>query len=260
MTTLYVLWQDPASRLWHPVGLLGHSGSRYYFQYTCGALSSKHFEPFARMRDLRTKYESESLFPTFANRLISKNRPEYKNMISWLGLNAETPDIQFHMLSLLGGQRETDKIRMIPRPERSSSGTFNIRFFVHGLRYMLEGAAEEATRLEKGEELILGLEANNPNDKDAISVAKTSPGCMLGYVPRYYAHDLRKVIQDKECKRLNVTVSRVNPDAPLSMRILCEVESTWPNDYVPFISEEYWPLDKDTSRNNNADQRNVSLA
>lgn len=248
MTTLYALWQDPVSRLWHPVGLLGHSGSKYYFQYTRGALSSEHFEPFARMRDLGKKYESESLFPTFANRLISKNRPEYKSMISWLGLNSDTPDIQFHMLSLLGGQRETDKIRMIPRPERSSSGTFKIRFFVHGLRYMVDDAADEVAKLDNGEELILGLEANNPKDKDAISVSKASPGCMLGYVPRYYAHDLRKVIQDKECKRLNVKVVKVNPDAPLSMRLLCEVESTWPAGYVPFVSEEYLPLEKTTNQ------------
>lgn len=249
MTTLYALWQDPVSRLWHPVGLLGHDGNKFYFQYTRGALSSEHFEPFARMRDLGRKYESEILFPTFANRLISKNRPEYKSMISWLGLDRDrdTPEIQLHMLSLLGGQRETDKIRMIPRPERSPNSTFQIRFFVHGLRYMVADAANEVAKLNHGEELILGLEANNPKDKDAISVSKTSPGCMLGYVPRYYAHDLRKVIQDKECKRLNVKVVKVNPDAPLSMRLLCEVESTWPEGYVPFISEEYLPLERTTN-------------
>ena len=258
MTTLYALWQDPVSRLWHPVGLLGHSGNKYYFQYTRGALSSEHFEPFARMRDLGKRYESETLFPTFANRLISKNRPEYKSMISWLGLNQETPDIQFHMLSLLGGQRETDKIRMIPRPERSPNGTFKIRFFVHGLRYMVDDAAREVAQLKDGEELILALEANNPQDKDAISVSKSSPKCTLGYVPRYYAHDLRKVIQNKECKRLSVNVVKVNPDAPLSMRLLCEVESTWPEGYVPFISEEYRPLDKTTQETLDLDQ--VSLA
>ncbi|KAE8545469.1 HIRAN domain-containing protein [Marinobacter nauticus] len=258
MTTLYALWQDPVSRLWHPVGLLGHSGNKYYFQYTRGALSSKHFEPFARMRELGKRYESETLFPTFANRLISKNRPEYKSMISWLGLNPQTPDIQFHMLSLLGGQRETDKIRMIPRPERSTSGTFKIRFFVHGLRYMVENATREVENLTHGQELILSLEANNPQDKDAISVCKPTPGCMLGYVPRYYAHDLRKVIQDKECKRLNVRVVKVNPDAPLSMRLLCEVESTWPEGYVPFISEEYRPLDQSAKEALNLEQASLA--
>ena len=36
------------------------------------------------MRDLHGVYESAVLFPLFANRLLSKTRPEYRDFLAWL--------------------------------------------------------------------------------------------------------------------------------------------------------------------------------
>lgn len=49
MITLYTLWQDTQTRLWHPVGLLRRVNDRYMFVYTKGAELAA-FIPFKECR------------------------------------------------------------------------------------------------------------------------------------------------------------------------------------------------------------------
>jgi hypothetical protein len=84
MKTLYLAWQDPEDRHWFPVGRLSFDGHVYRFVYTKGAKQSPRFVPFGMMRDLHAVYESVVLFPLFANRLLSKTRPEYRDCLAWL--------------------------------------------------------------------------------------------------------------------------------------------------------------------------------
>jgi len=84
MKVLYLAWRDPKGRTWFPVGRLSFDGKVYRFVYTRGAKQSPNFLPFARMEDLTTIYESDELFPLFANRLLSKKRPEYQEFLQWL--------------------------------------------------------------------------------------------------------------------------------------------------------------------------------
>ena len=86
MKVLYLAWQDPDSREWLTVGKLSFDQEIFRFVYTKGAKRSKNFIPFGSMRDLHEVYNSQDLFPLFANRLISKKRQEYQDFLRWLDL------------------------------------------------------------------------------------------------------------------------------------------------------------------------------
>ena len=79
MNVLFVAWRggENNSGVWGPVGRLGYDVQVYRFCYTRGARTVGGFEPFPSMYDLEKVYESETLFPLFANRLLSPSRPEY---------------------------------------------------------------------------------------------------------------------------------------------------------------------------------------
>src|SRR6266542_144792 len=92
MKVLYLAWQDPQSRQWFPVGKLSSDRGIYRFVYTKGAELSKNFMPFGFMQDLHAVYKSHDLLPLFANRLISKKRPEYRDFLRWLDLREDEAD------------------------------------------------------------------------------------------------------------------------------------------------------------------------
>ena len=74
MSKLYVAWQDPETRRWSAVGRLSREGNAYVFVYTKGAELSPSFTPFPRMAHFDVVYSSDTLFPLFANRLLTKSR------------------------------------------------------------------------------------------------------------------------------------------------------------------------------------------
>lgn len=244
MQVLYSLWQDPVTRLWHPVGMLRREGGRYFFEYTRGSQASPRFKPFPEMRKLEKKYESTSLFPVFANRLLPRNRPEFKELCRWADIDPESNSADFDLLAVTGGQKETDLIRLVPRPQKAKNGKYSISFFVHGLRHVKEAALSEVKKLEQGDELVLALEVNNQVDPHAISIRSSDPACLLGYVPRYYTKDLRTVLDDNKLRGRKIRAKKINPDAPAQLMVLCEVETDWPEDFIPFVSEEYLPLSR----------------
>ncbi len=57
------------------------------------------------MRQLDQIYESEALFPLFANRLLSASRPEYEAYLRWSGFNADDPPDPILVLGVTEGIR-----------------------------------------------------------------------------------------------------------------------------------------------------------
>lgn len=106
MKTLYIAWQDPKDRRWYPVGQLRFDRKVYRFVYTKGAKKSPHFLPFGRMLDLHVAYESHELFPLFANRVLSKTRPEYHDFLHWLNLQEHEDDPLALLARSSGGVRQ----------------------------------------------------------------------------------------------------------------------------------------------------------
>ncbi|MCP4696237.1 MAG: hypothetical protein GY862_05235, partial [Gammaproteobacteria bacterium] len=153
IAALYITWQDPEIRAWHTVGKLERERDAYRFQYTGGALQSPQFMPFGPMRDLHKTYYSYELFPLFANRIMNKRRPEYRDYLRWL--NVAEDDDPLLLLARSGGARATDLLEVFPRPERDKDGYYTLYFFSHGLRHLPAESRQCANALSAGAELDL---------------------------------------------------------------------------------------------------------
>lgn len=235
MNTLFVAWQQPDSKEWIPVAKLEHVNGIYCFSYTQGVYRAKQFRPFGGMSQLDAVYESPNLFPLFSNRLISKSRPEFQDYLRWLGLS-NTADKPMAMLALTGGIRRTDSIELFQPPMVTTSGQYQVEFFVRSLSHMPKAIIEQIGDMAKGERLYLMNDCQNDFDHLAIAVRSNKPASLLGYCPKYYAKDLGVLLANQDCE-LEVRVKCINLDAPLNMRLLCSVTAKVPPHFAPLEKE-----------------------
>ena len=241
MKMLYLAWQDREDRRLLPVGRLSFDGHVYRFVYTKGAEQSPRFVPFGVMRDLHVVYESTVLFPPFANRLLSKTRPEYRDFLAWLDVpeHAAEPLV---LLALTEGMRATDTLMVFPYPEKSSDGKYHVRFFSHGLRYVLPAIVQFIDEhLHPPAPLFLMLDPQNPHDPSAVALRTADPALLVGYCPRFLTADVRHLLQTVPAT-LHVAVERVNRDAPLQLRLLCSLTADWPDNFQPCSDALYEAL------------------
>lgn len=143
---LYLVWQDPDSHRWLPVGQISRDHDDFQFVYTQGARLSENFVPFGRMKDLHCTYVAKELFPLFANRLLPRSRPEYRDFLNWLGLDAGDHDA-LELLGRSGGARATDSMQLFPCPEPTTENTYVVEFFSHGIRHLPDAARVRITEL-----------------------------------------------------------------------------------------------------------------
>ncbi len=251
MKKLFLAWQDPISRRWFTVGRLTADGGTYQFVYTQGvreAQDESAFQPLPAFPDLHQVYESEKLFPLFSNRLLPRSRPDYKDFVKWLSI-PEHDDDPFALLARSGGQRVTDTLEVFPCPEPDSNGQYHVHFFVHGLGHMPDASIKRAETLQQGEHLLLMHDFQNPRDPHALLLrtAELTPRdlYLVGYCPRYLLDDTFKLM-DKDQNLPRVTVERVNqPPAPIQFRLLCQMTMQWSENFQPFSSPTYQPLEPD---------------
>lgn len=64
-------------------------------------------------------YFSNHLFPIFANRLMSRSRPEYKSFVERLNISLEEDDPMI-LLAWSEGKRATDSLAVFPCPDSSA--------------------------------------------------------------------------------------------------------------------------------------------
>lgn len=247
MDTLFVAWQDQATREWIPVGRLARSSRTYTFAYTRGALrAAPRFQSFGRLSDIYATYESDTLFPVFANRVISRSRPEYSDYLRWIGLDELTPD-PLSVLALTGGVRGTDSIELFPQPRRTEDGLYRITFFARGLRHLPKTSLEAISRLAPRTALKLLRDCQNGFDEFALCLATMPPSHLVGYCPKYYARDISNFLTE-DSRAVDVQVKCVNTDAPLDMRLLCTVSAPWREGYIPFADHsDFEPLHREPS-------------
>lgn len=243
---LFVAWRAglPEKGIWSPVGKLEHVDGLYRFVYTQGARTLEGFVPFPGMPQLEAVYESEDLFPIFANRLLSKSRPEYQAYLTWSGFDPNHPPDPLAILGVTEGIRQTDQLEVFPCPVPDGHGCYLTKFFLHGVRWMPPAALERIARLRPGEELALMLDLANPHDRNAVAVRTNGDfdRFLIGYVPRYLARDIGTVFAKCDPDFVNVTVERLNATAPLQMRLLCRLTSCWPEGFRPCAGEEFDPI------------------
>lgn len=243
MNSLFVAWRPgvPQERGWRPVGSLEHDGQLYRFCYTRGAWGGG-FRPFEQMERLDQIYESESLFPVFANRLLPSSRPEYEAYLRWSGFDPDNPPDPIVVLGVTEGIRQTDAVEVFPCPAPDLEGCYLNKFFLHGIRWMPAWAIERINRLRPGEQLRLMPDPQNPADPRAVAVRTDGEPAMIGFVPRYLAHDVGTLLSQCDVYFVELLVEHVNADAPLQNRLLCRMRGCWPDGFRPCSGEEFAPI------------------
>ena len=246
MKILYLAWQDPQSRQWLPVGKLSVEGGIYRFVYTKGATLSENFVPLGFMQDLHEVYRSRDMFPLFANRLISKKRPEYRDFLQWLDLREDEAD-PLVLLARTEGVRETDSLTVFPCPEPDVTGRYVVHFFTHGLRHLPEDARLRVGGLRAGDRLYLMPDPQNSHDSYAIALRTDDPATIVGYCPRYISRDFLEILGHSPDSG-EVRVKRLNAEAPIQLRMLCTLTAEWPENFKPCSSEFYQELGHDADK------------
>ena len=242
---LYLAWQDPQNRNWWPVGMLTYSNNENYrFFYTKGAEKLKEmgvFEPFGSMKDLNAVYESEHLFPIFRNRMMSTSRPEYKRYLDWLGSSVNEHD-PLSMLAMTEGIRGTDALEVFSCPKENEKGNYEVVFLSHGLRYLAQSAIDRIDNLHKGDQLYLIFDMQNMYDDKALALRTDDPVEIVGYCPRYLSKDFLYLLTKNGNDKVKVIVEKVNPEAPLHLRLMCRIVTSWPDEFLPCSDEKYQPI------------------
>jgi hypothetical protein len=243
MSSLFVAWRaNEAKDGWGPVGRLEFDSGIYRFCYTRGARSLPQFKPFPQMENIEQVYESEQLFPLFANRLLSKSRPEYDAYLRWGGFDPVIPPDPIAILGVTEGIRQTDSVEVFPCPVPDANGCYLNRFFMHGVRWLPQYAVDRISRLVSGEQLYLMYDGCNNSDPRAAALRTEEERTLIGYVPRYLAHDVWQIFSQCARENISVTVERLNRDAPLQQRVLCRMNSCWPAGFQPCSGEEFQPI------------------
>lgn len=234
---------DPSKGGWSPIGRLEFDHGTYRFVYTKGARTAAGFTPFSGMEDFEQIYESNELFPVFANRLLPKSRPEYEAYLQWSGFDPANPPDPIAILGVTEGIRRTDLIEVFPCPVPDEQSCYLNKFFMHGLRYMPEAAKERVLNLKEGERLYPMWDGCNPADYSAVALrTATDDRMMIGYVPRYLAQDALTLFQHCDPEFIKILVQRVNPNAPLQQRLLCRMHACWPDGFQPCSGEQFEPI------------------
>jgi hypothetical protein len=243
MNSLFVAWRPSMPDLtgWRPVGRLEHDGELYRFWYTQGARKPA-FRPFSQMENLEQVYESDDLFPLFANRLLPKSRPEYEAYLRWSGFDIANPPEPILVLGVTEGIRQTDAVEVFPCPMPDADGCYLNKFFVHGIRWMPPAAIDRISRLAPDEPLKIMLDLQNEQDPNAVAVRTVSERMQIGFVPRYLAHDVWQLVNECDVEFIKLCVARINRDAPLQNRVLCRMHACWPGGFQPCSGEDFTPI------------------
>lgn len=238
---LYVNWQDLESRAVRPVAVLElelkDDAQHFTFAYLQAAERLTRFRPFAAFPDLHKTYESRELFPFFRNRIMRKSRPEYIEFVESLDLEATAEP--FDILQRSGGGRETDGIEVFAPPQRDDLGYAVCMFFARGLRH-IDGALEAVASLVSGSKLRLVDDPSNPVNHLALHLCDQSDR-IIGFVPDYLVEHTHAVRASCGVDSVEVVVERNNSAAevPPNRRLLCRMQSCWPEGYEPFSSADY---------------------
>lgn len=251
---LAVAWQNPMTRQITPIGLLEYDNELYSFTYIQNANDTPEFRPLPGFPDLFRLYQSEHLFPLFAQRVMDPRRPDFARYVERLGLPADaTP---WEQMSRSGGARHGDTLQLFPEPDLSSDGFVTCTFLVHGVRHVpdrpiqLGGQSVRVNQeqleaklgtLRQGDPLRLIGEPANPINPHAVITA-TLEGFPLGWVPDLLLDDLHLLIAE-DYPLASVTLVQANgPEAPAHMRVVARLQAKANKNYHPFSGQKWRPL------------------
>ncbi len=236
---LAVAWQNPQTRQICPVGLLTWNGAAYGFAYLRRATSEPGFRAFLGFPKFDCLYSSSTLFPLFAQRIMSPYRPDYGRYLQALDLQSSASP--WEVLARSEGRREGDSVLVFPEPLVAADGASSARVLVHGIRHRQredQRVLMSLAQLKIGDRLRLVTDTGNPVNERALLVADNDE-VPLGYVPDLLL-DYLQHLQAHGTIVLNV--ARINDaTSPPHMRLLVEIHGAADPGYLPF-SEANWAL------------------
>jgi hypothetical protein len=131
-------------------------------------------------------YLSGYLFPTFAQRIPSPRRPDYRRILDSWGVERE--DDVLGILSLSGGIQLTDRLELAEYRSSDDDLSRPLLFRIAGMRHQ-----EQPVEIAIGDQFELRHEASNVHDPDAIVVSKHH-GTKVGFVPRQYSRMVHRLL------------------------------------------------------------------
>jgi len=228
-----VTWKNDESRAIVPVAELlideDAGRTRYQFGYLAGVEQalSLGFQPFLAFPDFARRYASDRLFPFFQNRVLPSTRPDYLESLLALGLNPDEATFA-ELFGRGNGRRATDRIETFLVPS-ATDDRYTTHFLVRAVRHV-NGAEDVAAQLRLGDALRVELESTNEwNPRARLLVAEAGT---VGYLPDYLVPDVDAL--EAAGVSPSVVVERVNPPPqPAHHRLLCRLESGWPEGFEP---------------------------
>lgn len=214
---LLVTVRDPHTRAYRSLGFLSHVGDRYSFAYLRGELARGDFRPLPGLaRAVSGPVWSDTLFPLFAERVISFRRPDRKISLAALGLPFDAAPME--VLARSHGQRVGDTIELLPAPNLGDGETVAFTFLTHGVRHLLETEQDRLASLVPGDRLRLRPDRANEVNPRAQLVTDLGD-IRLGWLP----DPLIDVVEAIEEQRLSV--ERANgPEVGFHFRLLARLE------------------------------------
>ncbi|MEL6760942.1 MAG: HIRAN domain-containing protein [Myxococcota bacterium] len=188
---LYVMWREPKSNRRHVIGQLGRDSEGFSFAYSRTGVEEaapRGFYPLPEFPGIDQAYTARHLFSTFAQRVPSPRRPDFKQLIeSWLVSN---PDDPLEILANSGGLLATDQLELAavrPNDDRLDEP----------LICRLAGAghyADEFGKLQIGDSLQLARDIRNENDPSAVRVLRQD--AQVGWVPKQYSKLIARLLDE----------------------------------------------------------------
>lgn len=248
---LVVTWQHPNTRKIAPIAFLSYDGHVYRFGYIRNVAQVKDFQPLLGFERLDRSYESEQLFPLFAQRVMAPRRPDYQQYVGRLGLDGD-PD-PWEQITRSQGRREGDTLQFLPEPTVNGD-QLSALFLVNGVRHVpkevhrlngkevrvsVEQVDAALSSLNQGDLLTLAPEPDNEKNRLAIMVMAPS-FVPVGWVPDLLLDDLHQLLANA---KVTVSVEHANgPEAPSHIRLLVRLTASPVGDFRFFSGDNWEPL------------------
>jgi len=229
---LLVTLRDPQTRAYRSVGFLTHSEPAYTFAYLRRELERTGFRPLPGLaRAVKGPVSSHTLFPLFAERVISSRRPDRRVSLAALGLPFDAAPME--VLARSHGQRVGDTVELLPAPDAGDGEAVTFTFLAHGVRHLLNSEQDRLASLLPGEGLQLLPERTNEVNPRAQLVTDLQE-VRLGWLP----DPLIDVVE--AIRNLQVSVERANgPEVGFHFRLLARIEGLVKNGRGLFAGHEW---------------------
>jgi len=203
----FVACTNPLTGQWLPIGMLSHDGNVFRFCYTNG-IKFCHGFVLPGFNDPLETYESDKLFPTFTNRILSPSRPEFGDMMRWCDLPLDADPIT--ILTRTGGRRVTDTLEVFPDIDVDPfNGVYSSTFFVRRANQTVFNG------LDKNKQYKVTIDQSDDNYIRLLRI----DGKIIGECPIYLSELFNK--------QTKIEIIKINYDCPvLAFSFLCKVSTT----------------------------------